>query len=377
MLRQYKTVASSLVRIAMRLTAAQGVPGDAFYRATGVTREEVVSPHGRVPWPKWARALVLLHRLAKRAPHDLADCLSWLEVELPILGGVLLNAPSLREALGRFLVYQPILTEADRFTWFETDALVRIEHATELPQRLADSQAMACFALLAHVVRAYEQEPTPVSIGLAGSPGSPALVEVWRSLCQATVRQQQPASYLELPRRDLDRPFPLYNPAVDAILRPRLEDELTSLGREASLASRAERALRRMVLEHRATMSSERVLAKLCEELGMTRWTLQRRLATEGHTFRELHARVRIEEARRLLAGSALSLAELSEQLGFSSQSTFARFFRGKVGLAPLRYRSEAARGSPLPSSRRSGARRDGGRRQRLTDEKLPPATET
>lgn len=49
--------------------------------------------------------------------------------------------------------------------------------------------------------------------------------------------------------------------------------------------------------------------------------------------------RQRIEEAKRLLAIPQLSIAEISQRLGFSTQGQFANFFRKHVGVSPKQYR--------------------------------------
>lgn len=48
---------------------------------------------------------------------------------------------------------------------------------------------------------------------------------------------------------------------------------------------------------------------------------------------------MKLEEASRLLEDASLSLGEVSEQLGFNSQSSFTRFFRHEAGVPPPRHR--------------------------------------
>lgn len=52
----------------------------------------------------------------------------------------------------------------------------------------------------------------------------------------------------------------------------------------------------------------------------------------------------KLEEARRLLAGTRLSLTLVAEQCGFGSSSDFARRFRAVEGLAPSAFRQQATR---------------------------------
>ena len=67
--------------------------------------------------------------------------------------------------------------------------------------------------------------------------------------------------------------------------------------------------------------------------------TLQRRLHEEGLTYGELVDRVRAEAARRLLNDPHLHLYEIASALGFADPSSFSRFFRRMIGVAPREYR--------------------------------------
>ena len=52
-----------------------------------------------------------------------------------------------------------------------------------------------------------------------------------------------------------------------------------------------------------------------------------------------------ILEARRLLAHSDRSAAQIATQLGFSSATNFSKFFRQRTGTSPLAFR-HAVRGT-------------------------------
>jgi transcriptional regulator GlxA family with amidase domain len=50
-------------------------------------------------------------------------------------------------------------------------------------------------------------------------------------------------------------------------------------------------------------------------------------------------ASMRIEVAARLLRDPELSIQQIAEQMSFSDQSSFGKFFKKHTGLSPLRYR--------------------------------------
>lgn len=74
---------------------------------------------------------------------------------------------------------------------------------------------------------------------------------------------------------------------------------------------------------------------------------------------------VRIDEAKRLLFATSLTVAEISSQVGYCSLGTFTRRFTECVGLTPTAYR-RLARGMSVPVAPRSprtpGKQHPGGR---------------
>jgi len=58
-----------------------------------------------------------------------------------------------------------------------------------------------------------------------------------------------------------------------------------------------------------------------------------------GSTFKELLQKQRLNEAAVLLAHSDLSIAEVSEAVGYENTSFFHRLFAREMGLSPKAYR--------------------------------------
>ncbi|NSW52557.1 MAG: AraC family transcriptional regulator [Anaerolineae bacterium] len=76
---------------------------------------------------------------------------------------------------------------------------------------------------------------------------------------------------------------------------------------------------------------------------GFSANTIARKFKAEtGLSIREYIRQAKIDEAKTLLRYSSLSLAEISQQLSFSSQSYFTATFRRVTGLTPLQYRETA-----------------------------------
>jgi transcriptional regulator GlxA family with amidase domain len=76
----------------------------------------------------------------------------------------------------------------------------------------------------------------------------------------------------------------------------------------------------------------------------MSSATLRRRLASEGTCFRDLWARVRLTEAKRLLETTDLGVGEIGARVGFSEGCSFGRFFKQVTSLSARAYRESIRR---------------------------------
>ena len=74
----------------------------------------------------------------------------------------------------------------------------------------------------------------------------------------------------------------------------------------------------------------------------MSSRNLQRKLAVEGVTFRELVQTVRQELAEAYLVRGSFTLGEITYLLGFSDQSSFSRAFKRWTGSTPQEYRDRS-----------------------------------
>jgi AraC-like DNA-binding protein len=81
---------------------------------------------------------------------------------------------------------------------------------------------------------------------------------------------------------------------------------------------------------------------QVAEHLGVDRRTIHRRLAAEGASFSALLEETRREMARIQLSGTDYPLGDVAHRLGFSSLSTFSRWFRGAFGVTARDFRNAA-----------------------------------
>jgi AraC-like DNA-binding protein len=85
-------------------------------------------------------------------------------------------------------------------------------------------------------------------------------------------------------------------------------------------------------------------LDRLATALGLSRRTLQRRLAEAGSSFSSLWTEVRLAASARRLTDADTSTAQIGFECGFADQAHFTRCFHRHTALTPARWRREFAR---------------------------------
>lgn len=77
----------------------------------------------------------------------------------------------------------------------------------------------------------------------------------------------------------------------------------------------------------------------IAKQLALSPRTFNRRLLDEGSSFRQLYNDCRCNIGKDLLRNSNLTISQVSEQLGFSDEANFSRFFKNQTGLSPRTFR--------------------------------------
>ncbi len=236
------------------------------------------------------------------------------------LGLLIREQPSLRHAVEALARYANRLNEALMLTIDHADEVVvlreeliisgrgPIRQATELAIGVA---YLALQALLGQAVR-------PRRVCFAHP--APADRSVHERIFGRIVEFGHDFNGIVWLTRDLDAANPDADPVAARYARKLVE---TALHNKPSDMSSQVRAL--MVAQLAKGHSS---IDRMARELGVTRRTVHRRLASEGQTFSRILDEVRRDLATRYLADPHRTLAEVSMLLGFAAPSGFARWHR-------------------------------------------------
>lgn len=151
----------------------------------------------------------------------------------------------------------------------------------------------------------------------------------------APVHFRQPQDRLVMERALLDKPlegaFPTLHRQAAFLVEQRLQKQAAPRGLVAQI--------------EQTFLEQPRILGQgieaVAERLALHPRTLQRRLQAEGVRFTVLQAQVRFKLAARWLEEGAMSVEDISEQLGFCDRRSFTQAFKRWSGLSPSQFRGK------------------------------------
>lgn len=121
--------------------------------------------------------------------------------------------------------------------------------------------------------------------------------------------------------------------AIQAHLIARFDAVPSTPRRRPLLSMRQESRAKELLASH---LDGDILVGDVAAACGMSRTSFMRGFrATTGTTPMQWLTQLRVENAKKLLQGSELSLAEIGARCGFGDQSHFTRVFSARTGVAP------------------------------------------
>lgn len=245
---------------------------------------------------------------------------------------LLMHQPTLRQALETTVRYRHILNEALAIHIEETDSTVIIREEVITESRMAARQSVElaigvmyrlCEALLGPVWQ-------PRAVSFTHEP--PADLHLHRRLFPCRLSFGADFNGIVCAASELDTPNPLADPALARFARQFLD----SLGEAESdsIVLDVRKAIYLLLPIGRAGIE------QIAEAVGVNVRTLQRRLGDHGETFSSLIASVRGDLAMRYMENDQYAIGQISDLLGYTTPSSFTRWFITRFGETPARWRS-------------------------------------
>ncbi|WP_241032466.1 AraC family transcriptional regulator ligand-binding domain-containing protein [Rhodococcus pseudokoreensis] len=319
----------------------------ALIRSAGLDPLALVNPDG------WISAVAVDHLLEASAAAAACESFGLRLAEtrqLSHFGALSLVAqeePDVRSAVSVLLLHGDLHNEAVHSRLVEAHGLATVRVAgTEIA--LGRQSTELAVAVLVQILRNFlKPDWQPVSVCFTHD--SPSGLEVHQRVLGDSVVFNHTFNGIVLYSDQLDAE----NPMSDPSLRPYAQQYLESISRRShpTITGQVRKAIETLLPTGRCSINY------VAQSLSLDQRTLQRRLAHSNETFAGIRNSVRVELAECYVRNREHSLTWVAEELGFSSLSSFSRWFRGEFGHGPRAW-SAAGMRPPPPApklSRRGG----------------------
>ena len=330
------TVGGAVMHHLLEALGALGLDQESLGRSASVDLSGLMAPGARLSW----RDAVALLAAAERLSGD------------PLLGLHAAESSVSRGVLGVLLRSQPNVFEAlrqlDRFETLIIDDLdVTLEQRPRV-SALTIQMGSGDLAAERHM-REYLAGSIVIELSLATRrpfrptevrfPHPPAAAKAeYERVLGCPVRFRQPRFEILFPDAFLRAPLGTNSPEAAELLEVEVRHDL-ELATSARFASRVEAALRTSLARGEETTAKD-----VGRRMGASTRTLQRRLAEEQTSFRQVRDAALRERALERLQQSSLAISELAAELGFGNVAAFSKAFKRWTGETPSARRSRSAR---------------------------------
>jgi AraC-like DNA-binding protein len=329
-LQSTKSTLATWAATILRALEARGIDVQLLASRAGID-PSALGPEARVP----REALNRLWELAVEATGDPAFGIEvsrhTAQTTFHALGYAVLASVTLKEALERIIRYRRLIGDVldlqlvdagDRYR-FQID----VSSHPGVPFQAVDAIAATCVrqARLLHAPRPCE----PLVVMFARP--APADLVPYRRAFRTTPRFGGAVNALEYARADVEERLPAGNAELARGNDEVLVRHLARL-EQSRVSSRVEQAL----LD--ALPGGAPSKPAIARKLGMSARNLQRYLASEGTSFKQLLENARISLARDYVEAGRLSVTEIAFVLGFADTSTFSRAFKRWTGMSPREF---------------------------------------
>lgn len=246
---------------------------------------------------------------------------------------LLTHQPTLRDALHTIAQYRHLLNESIALHISEAGKSVILREEIiidpSVPKRQSIELAIGVLHRLCSVLLGSHWRPQRVSF----THKAPADLHVHRRVFGCNVEFSSQFNGIVCLAADLN----ISNPTADPLMANYARGFVESLpdATSNSILNEVRQAIYLLLPLDRATLS------KIAQSLDMNVRTLQRRLEESGVTFSELFDEVRRDLLPRYMENPRYSLSQVAGLLGFSTPSSFTRWFTSQYGVAPTIWRRQ------------------------------------
>ncbi len=316
---------------------ASGISMDELLDEAGLVRARLDDPDYQVPLPVIELMLASITRQPDQTLIGLRMAHNIQPAELGPLGYLAQTCTTLADALDAAVRYRGLLSNIGRASVVPVPGGAELRWEILAGGRLFRQHAveylLGSLVLLARLLMPERQE-LPLSISFPHSrPDDPRYIREYIAFFKCPVYFDRSYACALLPTQVLQTRLRHGDAFMREILENHAEELLKKRMTTSSLSDEVCHLIRALMINSNPT--KETVAAQLC----ISGRSLHRRLQEEGTSYRELLDQVRLEMTSRKLQAGTESIAEIAEQLGFSTRQAFLRWFKNHTGKTPSEYR--------------------------------------
>ncbi|MBZ0059552.1 MULTISPECIES: helix-turn-helix transcriptional regulator [unclassified Leclercia] len=314
----------------------------------GLSTYEMKNPHGRITEQFHYQLMEKVSDVNKvvfgsTIPEDVyLNSVELSHSMFPEFIGLCLNETTPEAALQRFAESRFLMGNCDDLIIETGTSHTRIKYHNNAPRKINNPSAMFNLILIGGIIKSY-CPAIRMQMQLTDSviQHHSLLSDLFNSCCQ--LQQENNAIIIENHYLTIENEK--FNALLNRLQINHIDALKNKLFSEPPLTASVN-ALIEQCYRAGKELSAGIIMEEICQNLRISRWTLNRRLQGESVTFSQLLAQKQLAISMRLLRQSRLSIQEISERLGFSSHSVYSRFFKQHTRITPMQYRDRG--GGPM-----------------------------
>ncbi|MGW8369322.1 MAG: AraC family transcriptional regulator ligand-binding domain-containing protein [Gammaproteobacteria bacterium] len=319
----------------------RGVAAQPIFEEAGLPFQCGIAPEARVSLDAAARALNIASGQTGDRAIGIDYATSFPAGASGMIGHLMLSAPTVREMLSWGIQFVELaMSPVDAiFTEEYGQAVYGIDFLERGDAPLVQFGDFVLALMVMRLRRAAGDTWTPSRTSLAHRPPKGAALSKYRETFGSDIEFDAPRYEFAVPCAVLDMRNPVLLPGLEKTILRVAERELEEARRQDDLVETVRRKVVEMLRDERAVQ-----LDAVAKALGTTSRTLQWRLRAAGTTFEDVFGMLREQLAIELLRDSELPIAMISNRLGFSEPSGFARWSRRRFNKSPSEVREHVRR---------------------------------
>jgi AraC-like DNA-binding protein len=335
------TVSNALAKYVFENYVALNINIDTLNFYTKIDNHDITNSNNRLNTLKHNKLLMFKEKIL---PLDLSSFinLDHVSIYFPDLANCLANCSSLKQAFETLSAYKNIITEQDKINinYKENGLEIYYNDKSEIKNSISP---LLFFLICISIIRHYTCNIKNLSIQLT-------LNKIKQSnlFSEATGYTISSSSSINKLILETDNPicsdYKHYNDFCHKHSIEKLTSTLQNIQSNNHFSDQIKDAIISKLDNTYNFNTGAQLSLEVSNLLGMSRWTMLRKLKLEHTSFEEILHDVKLETSLDLLVNSSLPINSISKSIGFNNSSSFSRFFKKIVGVSPYEYRIKSQR---------------------------------